>query len=90
MDIFGLSGFSGYASNASDMRALSPEELHQYQIQNLAASQQAKPDPMWYLQLAQYQRPDPRPLDERFADFKKRLAAAIDRFNQIKANQVGS
>ena len=79
MDIFGLFELPTCAGNPFDARAMSPEEIEKYQIQNLRGSQQAIRDPSWYLQLAQYQRPDPRPLDERFADFKKRLATALEK-----------
>jgi hypothetical protein len=70
----------GFPIDAFDMRALSPEEIQKYQMANLCAQQQAAvPDWTYWRQLAQYQPVDPRPLDERFADFKRRLAAAIEK-----------
>jgi len=69
----------GIPLDAFSVRAVSPEEIQKYQMANLANAQQAKPDWRLFSQMAQYQRPDSRPLDERFAYFKKRLAAAIEK-----------
>lgn len=65
----------------SDLQALSADQILQMQLRNQVAMQQGI-WPLSYLQgLAQYQPPQ-RPLDERFSDFKLRLAAAVERHSR--------
>jgi hypothetical protein len=64
------------------MRALSKEEISQMQNANLAAAQQARVQPYEYEAMrnhlfARWPAEQIKPLDERFADFKVRLAAAV-------------
>lgn len=72
----------GIPLNAFDVRALNPDEIYKLQAANAVAAQQAVRDPLqeakYLANLVQYQPPR-RPLDERFEDFKKRLAIALDR-----------
>jgi hypothetical protein len=73
-----------------DRRAMTPEEIVNYQVSISAAIGQATfPDHYW-LSTANYQPTDPRPLDERFADFKVRLAAAIARRAKKSSFDVGA
>lgn len=61
----------------TDCRAMTAAEILQMQLNQQAAMQNAV-WPLSYLQgLAQYHPPELRPLDERFADFKIRLAEAL-------------
>jgi hypothetical protein len=88
--LFGFDLFGSLSGYVGDARAMSETEIANWQASQMLGARQAK-WPLSYLQgLAQYQPHNQRPLDERFADFKVRLAAALDRFNQIKANQRGS
>ena len=75
-----LESFFGESYGAvGDARAMTPEEIVKYQMSmNAAIGQATFPDHYWRL-LSNYPAPDPRTLDERFADFKVRLAAAIAR-----------
>jgi hypothetical protein len=81
--MLGLSPLKGFPVNPNDMRALSKEEIAQQQIASASLTVQAT-----MVSLAQYEAlsnyffpPQPaspeKPLDERFADFKVRLAKAI-------------
>lgn len=76
----GLFDLCGIPLNAFDVRGLSQDEMRERQYANLSAAQNYTRSPaqeMKYLMnLRQYQRPE-KPLDERFADFKARLAAAM-------------
>jgi hypothetical protein len=58
-------------------RAMSADEIVKMQISQQIALQQAVRPPSYLQGLANYQPPQ-RPLDERFADFKLRLAAAVE------------
>ena len=61
-----------------EARAMSADEIMNYQMSmNLGIGQATFPDHYWRLQ-SNYKETQ-RPLDERFADFKVRLAAAIAR-----------
>lgn len=76
MNIFG--DLAGIALSAFEVHGMTPEEIEAYQIQNLMSAQQAKAFPDQYWRLMSSWNPAPeRPLDERFADFKIRLAAAM-------------
>lgn len=70
-------GFGG------DMRAMTADQILQMQCQQQWAMQQAyAPHSLSYLSgSAQYRplQPPQRPLDERFAEFKIRLAAALEK-----------
>lgn len=81
-------------------RGMSPNEIMQWQLQQAIAQQNAWAnigrlgEANYLAGLAQYQ-PHQRPLDERFADFKIRLAAAcakhgLDKGREITPNQPGS
>lgn len=61
-----------------DCRAMTADEILQMQVNQHAATQQAI-WPLSFIQGMNQYRPPERPLDERFADFKIRLAAAIER-----------
>ena len=68
-----------FSNCTGDLRALSTDELEALQIKQMWAMQQAY-DPLEslnYLSALNAYRPPERPLDERFAEFKVRLAAAI-------------
>lgn len=67
----------GYAVDPAQMRALSRAELDQ-RIASLQNSLRPAAPSAIGLMLTNYQ-PLQQPLDERFADFKIRLAAAIER-----------
>jgi hypothetical protein len=94
MSLFG--GVFGF-SFGNDARAMSEDEILRWQISQQSGMRQADVWPYWYSQgLAQYQPPQ-RPLDERFADFKVRLAAAVERHkiglakpSQITPHKAGS
>lgn len=59
-------------------QAMSEDQISQWQLSHQSAMMQAHTWPLSYLQgLAQYQPPE-KPLEERFADFKVRLAAAVE------------
>lgn len=78
MELFGdLFRIEGFAASAADMRALTEEEIIDYQISNLARSQQAKPNAGYWMLMSNYRPQYEKPLDERFADFKVRLAQAL-------------
>lgn len=64
-----------------DARALSAEEIERAQIANAKWAQQATFGPEHYRLMMNWAppKPEPQPLDERFADFKKRLAAALEK-----------
>lgn len=66
----------GTSSNYNDMRALSEQELANRDAAQWRALRQAEPSYHAALMAMNWQ-PHQRPLDERFADFKVRLAAAI-------------
>lgn len=79
-----LFGMSGYVVNPLDMRAMTEDEISQMQGSQQTATQNL----FWHNQLARqadisnglsgyYPSPPQKPLDDRFADFKERLAAAI-------------
>ncbi len=78
--MIGLFELYSFSPNPMDARGLSIEELQLMTGSKFYAMQQAATlYPLDYVRaLAQYQ-PRQRPLDERFADFKVRLAAAIER-----------
>jgi len=71
----------GYIADPQQQRALSFAEIAAMQAAraNLALQVQAKPSMASMRLLVNFRRPPQRPLDERFADFKVRLAAAIER-----------
>jgi len=62
----------------NDARALSVEEQQAYYNENLAQMQNVEP-PASYALLAANYRPEEPALNERFADFKIRLADALER-----------
>jgi hypothetical protein len=66
----------GVATNYNDMRALSVQELADRSASQWEAIRPANRSIDYYLGMTNWQPPQ-RPLDERFADFKARLAAAI-------------
>lgn len=75
--LFGAGSSGAVFGFGTDCRAMSPDEILLMQFHQQAAMQQAVWPPSYFQGLAQY-RPFPeRPLDERFADFKIRLAAAL-------------
>jgi hypothetical protein len=76
----GLFRSCGISTNPVDQRALSQEELLIMMGRQTYAMQQAC-RPASYIQALQQYQPPQRPLDDRFADFKVRLAAAIERRN---------
>jgi hypothetical protein len=79
----GLFNFAGIPLKPDEMRPLSEDEIRSYQISNLAKAQQAKPDVNYWNLMSNYAAFNAeKPLDERFADFKLRLAAAIDKRRQ--------
>jgi hypothetical protein len=59
---------SGIPLDAFSARALSPEEITRYQMQNLQACQQVKPDLAYIRGMAQYSPPKPPVIerDDRF------------------------
>ena len=76
--------------NESGMRALSQTELQKRQIAQNAMMSQALLTPIGTLAYLNYQNclrpaPERRPLDERFADFKLRLANALEKRKAVMA-----
>lgn len=76
--MLGLFESYGVVTSPQQARALSEQEIVAMQQTRALDMQQAKPSSAYYL-LAQNWRPPEKPLDERFADFKVRLAAALER-----------
>lgn len=79
-EAMGIFDLYGLPVNPLDMRALSENEIWKLQCANMAAMQQAAVQPYQAAAMTNWlfaRRPDDKPLDERFADFKVRLAAAI-------------
>lgn len=75
-----LIGFQpGYAFDPNGARALSEREMGYNQLCQLQGMQQAAVSSDYLRCLGQYKPFPEKPLDERFADFKVRLAAAVDR-----------
>ena len=66
---------------AGDCRAMTADEILQMQLSQQAAMQNVWPprDMFSYLMMANQYQPPERSLDERFAEFKVRLAEAIAR-----------
>lgn len=75
--MMGLFDLPRIAINANDARALSPDEILRYQAANSAAMQQGSRSLAYWSSLQNIKLLPDKPLDERFADFKVRLAAAI-------------
>lgn len=72
----------GCVTDPNQMRALTQGELEKLALSNYNAMMNCIPREYYsYSMLTQYQPPQPPqpPLDGRFADFKVRLAAAIER-----------
>jgi hypothetical protein len=73
--------FYGFPISPNDMRALSEDELQKAQYANMRAAQNYTRSPdeeQKYIEgLRPYRLPESRPLNERFEDFKVRLAAAV-------------
>lgn len=74
----------GIATDSSQLRAMSAEEILAHQIKQQIAWQQATPDSYSMEMNITNWMPPERPLDERFADFKVRLAAAIEQHERKK------
>ncbi|RZN21947.1 hypothetical protein [Bradyrhizobium sp. Leo121] len=74
--------FYGFPGTAYDVRAMSEEEIKAYQIANLAKAQNVPLTQQNYLGMLNW-NPNPKPLDERFADFKVRLAAALAKYPHL-------
>jgi hypothetical protein len=72
---------SGIPLNAFDARAMTADEIQKWQSSNMVAMQQADlskyANPYNSLSNVMNWRLPEKPLDERFADFKSRLAIAI-------------
>lgn len=79
MFALGLFESTGIAVNPSDMRAMTEAELNQRYIANLDAMRPAQFGYAHSLAAMNWQpyRAPEKPLDERFADFKVRLATAL-------------
>lgn len=77
LNVFG--DLYGFPVNANDMRALSPTELQKRMNDQYVLMSQAKISPYYAAGTQNFWQiePEQRPLDERFADFKVRLAAAL-------------
>jgi hypothetical protein len=95
MNLFGIT--RGFAFG-NDARAMSENEMLEWQVSQQKAMLQTHNLPNLYLQgLAQYNPYPEKPLEERFANFKVRLAAAVERHkiglafpSEITPNQAGS
>lgn len=76
--MFGLFETLDICVNPMDARALSKQEIAEMCEAQLQSMAQAQRDPSreWAMLRNWFAPVDTRPLDERFADFKKRLAAA--------------
>jgi hypothetical protein len=68
---------SGVPLNVTDMRAMTPEEIGKLQVQQFQAMQLVVPSLDYMRGLQNYLPAETRSLDERFADFKSRLEAAV-------------
>jgi hypothetical protein len=68
----------GIVTDPSQLRPLTETQLEANYRRNLEGMRPATPSLAYLLSMQNYQPPE-RPLDERFADFKVRLAAAISR-----------
>ena len=83
MSIFeGLFDSYDVVVNPMDAQALTVEQIQLMQAKNSVRMQQARFSPYQAAMLRNAWQPSPvpdKPLDERFADFKVRLAAAIER-----------
>lgn len=80
----GIFDMYGIAVSSHDMRALSSEEIQKIQYANMSAMQQAAVQPNLYdalRNISLWPMPQEKPLDERFADFKLRLAAALAKYS---------
>ncbi len=88
--LFGHTGITGHSIDQRDLRPLTNEEIQQMQLAQLHGVQNCQ-NPYNNLSgnYIPYQTIQ-RPLDERFADFKVRLAEAIDRRAQLVANTASS
>jgi hypothetical protein len=78
----GLFKFYGFSASPEELRALSQIEIQKAQCANYVKMENYIEPPGVYLAHMNAIRPhltETRPLNERFADFKVRLAAAIDR-----------
>lgn len=76
-----FSNLSGIPLNPSDLRPLTDKEISNLQYATAHLTQQADFGPNYWLQLSNSTWPlgrsvPEKPLDERFADFKIRLASA--------------
>lgn len=80
--IFCANPYGVFAYDETSMRPLSPGELNVLQLQQLQSMAQAPLNDAALRGMVNFRPyPDPpqRPLDERFADFKVRLSAALKR-----------
>ena len=78
----GLFEFTGVVVNPMDVQALTAEQIQNMQARDAIRMQPAQFSPYQAALAQNIWQPLPvpeKPLDERFADFKVRLAAAIDR-----------
>lgn len=69
----------GLALNPSDLRPMSEDEIAAYEASLFPKMRQAVFPAEYHLRLANWRPYPDKPLDERYADFKIRLAAAIER-----------
>lgn len=76
LDLFGPS--LGIATDPSQLRPLTEAQLEAKYRSNLEAMRPATLSLAYLLSMQNY-RPPERPLDERFADFKVRLATTIEK-----------
>ena len=88
MSIFeGLFASNGVPLRPSDMQNVMP----QYSWEDLRPyTRSSEEEYQCYQNLSQYRMFPESPLDERFADFKVRLAEAIDKRAQFRTNQASS
>ena len=90
--IFCANPYGVFAYDETSMRPLSPGELNVLQLQQLQSMAQAPVNDAALRGMVNFRPyPDPpqRPLDERFADFKVRLSAALKRHG-IPENPIPS
>jgi hypothetical protein len=76
----------GVVTDPSQQRAMSQAEIEQMQIAQIRSMIQAQQPFNRHYDVSNFFREprDQRPLDERFADFKRRLADAVERNERRK------
>ena len=80
--MIGLFDSYGIVVNPMDAQALTAEQIQKMQVENAIKMQQTQFSPYQAAMLQNIWQPSAipeKPLDERFADFKVRLSAAIER-----------